>query len=105
MLCSRFDLFQTGVMSMPSFLAYEGGELGMGSVGEAIADAEGVFRADFHRGRLVDFDDGFDRAERGVGEFLELGRDVLERDAVGDPEASVDFTVADQLDDVTEICG
>ncbi len=35
---------------MPSFLAsINAGELGVDAVGETIADAEGIFRADFHK--------------------------------------------------------
>lgn len=54
---------------------------------------------------LVNFDESLDGAERGFGELLEMGWDLLEGDAMRDPRASVDFTVADQLDDVGEILG
>jgi hypothetical protein len=81
------------------FLGFdEGGELGVRAIGETIADAEGVFRAGFHSDGSVDFDDGFDRAECGIGEFFKLGWNLGEGDAVGDPEVGVDFPLEGDAD-------
>jgi len=99
----------------------EGLQLGVGTAGETIADAEGEFRTDFHRNYLVegaksgsfrlrfllvvDGDDGFDGAEFGVGEFGKSFWDFGDVEPVGDPEVGIDVTGFDDLDDFGKIFG
>ena len=52
---------------------------------------------------LSNFNNGFDRAECGIGEFIKFRWHIFKGDAVGDPETGIDFTVANQLNDMIEI--
>lgn len=56
-------------------------------------------------GCLLDFDDGFDGTEFGIGEFVEFGGDFFDGEAVGDPDLGVDVTGFDDFDDLAEVGG
>ncbi len=53
----------------------------------------------------MNLNDCLDGSKVGIGELVELFRDFVEGDAVGDPDVGVDSAFADEVDDFREIRG